>query len=286
MTGLAAVDQRYYASSYGRFNTPDPVNGGKTANPGSMNLYNYTLGDPVNSNDPDGLDSTCGSARFSFNGVDQGTISSIMGGNSNQSILAQTIYAESGHSSKADTVSEEVAIGEVIMNRWAFVNKDWYLFSSPVVAGSKPLSTAGWGVAGDSITSIVENPAQFAVYQTNANGSISLTASAQKSVNGAISSGATSSSCDDLAWALTVSYGLWGARGNLYVDRGLVLTGFNSFGHAATNYEQSAGNFGDANTFYGVPESYVSDTIPPPAPRRPTRPPVGTAPPRPPRGGQ
>ena len=177
------------------------------------------------------------------------------------------------------------------MNRWAFVNKDWYLFSSPVAAGSKPLSTAGWGVAGDSITSIVENPAQFAVYQTNADGSTSLTASAQKTVNGAISSGATSSSCDDLAWALTVSYGLWGARGDLYVDQGLVLTSFNSFSppHASDGYSQSAGDFGDANTFYGVPESYVSETIPPPAPRRPTRPrrpPVGTAPPRPPRGGQ
>ena len=174
------------------------------------------------------------------------------------------------------------------MNRWAFVNKDWYLFTAPVIPGSKPVSTAGWGTPGDSIYSIVENPAQFAVYQTNSNGAVSLTASAQKNIDNALNSSPTGSVCSDLAWALTVSFGLWEDRGDLYIDNGLVLTGFNSFNpaHSSDGYSQSAGNFGDANTFYGVPESYVSDTIPPPAPRRPPRrPPVGTAPPRPPRGG-
>ena len=52
---LDYADQRYYDSSYGRFNTPDP---GKSASPSSSlswNRYSYTAGDPVNHNDPRGL---------------------------------------------------------------------------------------------------------------------------------------------------------------------------------------------------------------------------------------
>ena len=288
--GLDYANQRFYASTYGRFNTPDPEYGGEIANPISMNLYNYTLGDPINSNDPTGLATTptCGNAGFSFNGVYQGTISQIMAGTSNQAILAQTMYTESGHGAGVDVTDEEYAIGAVLMNRWEFVNKNWYLFSAPVAAGSQPVSTAGWGTAGDSISSIAENPNQFAVYQTNANGSVSLTSSAQKNLNSAIGSSATSSGCEDLAWALTLSYGMWGERndGNpLYLYNGDVLTGFNSFNppHGSEPYVQPVASFGDGNEFYGVPDSYVSATIPPPV-RRPGRPgrPI-PAPPRPPR---
>jgi hypothetical protein len=52
-------DQRFYASTYGRFNTPDPKGGSaKLDNPLSWNRYSYTLDDPINGNDPTGLD--CG----------------------------------------------------------------------------------------------------------------------------------------------------------------------------------------------------------------------------------
>ena len=50
-----SADQRYYASVYGRFNTPDP---GRTnvhlGKPGSWNAYAYGNGDPVGNNDPSG----------------------------------------------------------------------------------------------------------------------------------------------------------------------------------------------------------------------------------------
>src|SRR5205823_5289432 len=47
--------QRYYASSYGRFNTPDPYQASAgPADPGSWNRYSYTRGDPVNRFDPQG----------------------------------------------------------------------------------------------------------------------------------------------------------------------------------------------------------------------------------------
>ena len=63
LVGLDYADQRMYASTYGRFNTPDPYQAGGAANgsvsnpsdPGSWNRYSYTRGDPVNRLDPRGL---------------------------------------------------------------------------------------------------------------------------------------------------------------------------------------------------------------------------------------
>jgi RHS repeat-associated protein len=56
-TGLDYANQRMYASTYGRFLTPDPM-GAKAANPNdpeSWNRYAYAIDDPVNRNDPNGL---------------------------------------------------------------------------------------------------------------------------------------------------------------------------------------------------------------------------------------
>jgi RHS repeat-associated protein len=52
-------DQRFYASTYGRFNTPDPYQASAKGannpnNPGSWNHYAYAGGDPVNRVDPTG----------------------------------------------------------------------------------------------------------------------------------------------------------------------------------------------------------------------------------------
>jgi RHS repeat-associated protein len=63
-TGLDYADQRFYASTYGRFNTPDPyIAGGAPSgsvsnpnDPGSWNRYAYTRGDPINRIDPRGTD--------------------------------------------------------------------------------------------------------------------------------------------------------------------------------------------------------------------------------------
>jgi len=53
---LQPAHQRFYASSYGRFNTPDRKGrkAAKKKNPQSWNRYAYALGDPVNRNDPKG----------------------------------------------------------------------------------------------------------------------------------------------------------------------------------------------------------------------------------------
>ena len=55
-TGLDYADQRFYASNYGRFNTPDPYRASAgAADPGSWNRYSYVQGDPTNHTDRHGL---------------------------------------------------------------------------------------------------------------------------------------------------------------------------------------------------------------------------------------
>ena len=56
VTGLDYADQRFYASGYGRFNTPDPARSSAgPSDPSSWNRYAYVGGDPVNSFDSTGL---------------------------------------------------------------------------------------------------------------------------------------------------------------------------------------------------------------------------------------
>ncbi len=56
-TGIDYADQRYYTSTFGRFNTADSyMAGGGLGDPGSWNRYSYVLGDPVNHFDPRGAD--------------------------------------------------------------------------------------------------------------------------------------------------------------------------------------------------------------------------------------
>jgi hypothetical protein len=53
---MTALDQRFYASTYGRFNSADPYAGSAgPQDPGSWNRYSYVAGDPVNRHDPHGL---------------------------------------------------------------------------------------------------------------------------------------------------------------------------------------------------------------------------------------
>lgn len=60
MTGIDYVDQRFYASTYGRFLTADPYaasakGANNPGNPGTWNRYSYVGDDPVNGRDPRGL---------------------------------------------------------------------------------------------------------------------------------------------------------------------------------------------------------------------------------------
>jgi RHS repeat-associated protein len=74
-TGLDYADQRYYASTYGRFTTADPFSGSAAGrDPGTWNRYSYSSGDPVNLNDPMG---TCQHTTYSSDGNGNFTVTCI-----------------------------------------------------------------------------------------------------------------------------------------------------------------------------------------------------------------
>jgi RHS repeat-associated protein len=70
-TGLDYADQRFYASTYGRFNTPDPArNSAVLRIPSSWNRYAYVYGDPVNRRDPSGMTSCDANGDNCYDSVD------------------------------------------------------------------------------------------------------------------------------------------------------------------------------------------------------------------------
>ena len=83
-TGLEYADQRYYATNFGRFMSPDRYRAGhrkysvRPGNPTSWNRYAYVLDDPINLADPRGRDDCdidggeCGPDAPIFNGDDGG----------------------------------------------------------------------------------------------------------------------------------------------------------------------------------------------------------------------
>jgi RHS repeat-associated protein len=85
VSGLDYANNRYYSNAGGRFVTSDPAGfkAGRPENPGSWNRYAYTAGDPVNGNDPSGLD-----GYFGDLGVDWGYCDSVC--------LEQESFAEIG----------------------------------------------------------------------------------------------------------------------------------------------------------------------------------------------
>jgi len=57
LVGLDYARNRYYSNALGRFLTPDPTNASMDlTNPGSFNRYTYVGNEPINTNDPTGLD--------------------------------------------------------------------------------------------------------------------------------------------------------------------------------------------------------------------------------------
>jgi RHS repeat-associated protein len=73
-TGLDYAQNRYYASTLGRFISPDPyksgVGSGDPAHPQTWNRYAYVVGDPINGYDPTGKDCELvdnGSGNFVLN---------------------------------------------------------------------------------------------------------------------------------------------------------------------------------------------------------------------------
>jgi len=122
--GQDYADQRYYSSNTGSFFSPDPsMDNVDYADPGSWNAYAYANGDPINFNDPSGLQ-TCGQIPIAA-GVFKGmTVSDVMTGTSGNDLLAQIIWHEGGtiYSSDLSNVAayeqDLAAIGTAVLNQW------------------------------------------------------------------------------------------------------------------------------------------------------------------------
>jgi RHS repeat-associated protein len=269
--GQDYAEQRYYNAGIGRFWSVDPtIDNLDYLNSGSWNMYTYANGEPVNSQDPDGL-STCADALFSYNGQVIGTVSQALNLTNDVTVLAETEYTEAGHGSGANSTAEEDMIGEVIMNRWALVNGYSYLYPNK---GRPPLDVSAWGTPGGGLASIAQAPGQFAVWQGS-----SLTASAQRNLNAALDSNFDSRLCDDLAWAIgsAISF-VSSPQVEIYYDpsTNLAPLAFNSGNLFVPRYMRRIGSFGDANVFYGAPVvDFSANLLPlprPSPPRLPKRP--------------
>jgi RHS repeat-associated protein len=80
-TGLHYADQRYYASSWGRFLTADPSGANiDFGDPTSVNMYAYVNGDPANFNDPTG-EGFWGSLAWPFKKIGQAIGGAFLGRN-------------------------------------------------------------------------------------------------------------------------------------------------------------------------------------------------------------
>ncbi|MEK7996384.1 MAG: RHS repeat-associated core domain-containing protein, partial [Planctomycetota bacterium] len=124
-TNLDYADQRYYTSAWGRFLTPDPAEPGDPSNPASWNLYAYVQGDPVNFNDPAGLDvqklnlipgpETCYSKSFSKE--ISGDVNRWL--NSDAGTLALQVWFEFSSSVNNQFAQHMwLSLGNVYRNRW------------------------------------------------------------------------------------------------------------------------------------------------------------------------
>jgi RHS repeat-associated protein len=271
---VKSSDQRYYASTYGNFTSPDPsMENVDYKNPLSWNAYAYVNGDPVNSIDPFGL-MTCGDKEGYdiYSGLDVNqTFSQLLANGSDLALFGTTIFVESAESVSQNGQNEIAAIGAVIFNRFQLVNGYAAL---PRSNGTYQNWPAAWGTANNTFKSIVVNPKQFEVWQ-GAGGT--LTTAAQSRLDQALASNVSSSLCQALTNAYTdaIYYIVNAGQPNLLVEdsaTGLFYTGFNSFpGTQKYDWEQYIGQFGSANKFYGVPDPIPVGIVrrPPSRPKRP-----------------
>jgi len=154
-TRLDYAQQRYYASTTGRFWTPDPagMDAVDMENPTSWNMYAYVNGDPVKFTDPDGL-VACGNL---INGATGTSVSSIMTTYNDLGYLAQTIWHEGGPVWKTDStdinnvVTQQAYIATALENRYDIANGNIIAYT----AQGGTVNPALFGGPGTSLTNII-----------------------------------------------------------------------------------------------------------------------------------
>jgi RHS repeat-associated protein len=168
VSGLDYAWNRYYSSTWGRFTSADPyVMSGGLGNPQGWNRYAYVLGDPVNGNDPLGLNrnpldgepiennhepETCGDIPVLEGG---GTVRSRMTEATDLGLMARIIWHESYWGNVGgDNVgyyAEKYTIGLAMLNRYAIAHGALFVSGT----NGQTLKGAQLGF-GDSNTSLAE----------------------------------------------------------------------------------------------------------------------------------
>ena len=257
-TNLDYADQRFYANTQGRFMSPDPSTPGDPTDPGSWNYYAYVQGDPINFNDPEGLD--CTDARLNgWTGISHGTtVGQFLSKDSDLSALSKTLFAETRIASDNDAAMEKAAVAAVIMNRWQFVNGSYDLYAG--AAGTrggmaKVRVNPDWGTADGTLTAVVFAPHEFEPWA--APGVLGIPS--LRRLNSALASDELSAECTSLLQSIGTAAGFWSARDDhfLYTSQDNIV--FTSFAAAARGndpskayYETWIGRYGSGNVFSGV----------------------------------
>ena len=284
LTGLDYAVNRYYSSQWGRFLSPDPYTASAgLQDPQSWNRYAYVGGDPVNANDPDGLQ-TCGDAWVglgpgntlvldptgSYLGqyTPLGQLGQLIMDQGDMGLLARTVWAESDNGTynsvnSADNRFEKGTIAQSILDRM------WILDGAiPLPPGLTVANYSYWGPAGADLHQVL-NPGQYAA--------ISGTTGDIKNIGGlktdlGYNYDADPNDCDNI-------WNSWAAA--FYAENGWIsplssLGIVTSFQHKIVLGigEQTFGSFGQSpNTFFGIPwSSYTPKPHKPPSRIRPPRP--------------
>jgi hypothetical protein len=113
----------------GRFTSVDPADESVVLEfPITWNRYLYTLDDPINHTDPDGLQ-TCGETKIRGGVFDGRTVNSVMNGKDDYALMAQWLWMERGTIKDSDLgnlagyVQDLDRIGSAILNMWLVDNE-------------------------------------------------------------------------------------------------------------------------------------------------------------------
>ena len=299
-TGLDYADQRFYASTYGNFTSPDPsMDNVDYNNPGTWNAYAYTNGDPINGSDPSGL-VTCGNLPI----VGGGTVAGDVNANTAQGHFIDLVWHEAGSLSQAggnvsNWTAEFEYIAQAIWDRYELVSGDAAVTGANGTvysAAAGNISQLGYGGYGSSLNTVLINSAAGTGVLNSQGQLVSNAAELQNDLNenqtfqyapGDVAlQGSNGSSlwvtpdCYSVVAAMEFANGA--AAGINYNPAGVFVTSWNSSApvnnpNYAAGVEQLLGSAGPTN-FYGFTGFTYGTYVPPVRRPRPPRNPRGPRP--------
>jgi RHS repeat-associated protein len=282
LVGLDYADQRFYASTYGNFTSPDPsMDNVDYQNPLSWNAYAYVNGDPINANDPSGLDTVtlppvvpgtnCSTAFINYASQFGETIQQLF--NSDAGILGVMNYFEQqGSGSQADQ-QVWAALDWTFLDRWNLSASDKAWFYGP---NNIPATFAATVTTGNTRSQVFTSSGQ-------------LTAANTTTLLNILTGSPSSTQCAGLATAFDVAQGTINANNNNPIPGLDYITnpfpGALAFGsngavpsHSGAVTQTVVGTATDGSNIWTF---YTDSYTPPPPVRRPPRRPPGRGGPRP-----